>query len=1390
MERSVASSRVRRFAPARMAAVLVAGVTLFALFALFNSIAANAAQLGIWPSVQEQLLQGHVIPGSALERLILENQDFSILRAAEASDALRIPLFLRVLYHKNHPHDQYSPHDPTGGYPLVLNEVWEWMLYHQDLKPGPGRLAPGHGAVIESATETGEERISGAQSSPRSESMIRVNRNNTQQIVGASNNISASGMQAQFFSSNGGVTWGQTTLPLHSGDAFMSDPAVDWTSDGTAWSTTIGIDSSQTVLTMRSYKSTNGGATWTFDNTFSGSLSNNDKEQMWVDHSATSPFKDNIYVIWHAGNPAVVARRTGPTGSWQTPIQVSGSETTGTGIGGDIKTNANGDVFGFYPDTGSQGLYVVKSTNGGVSYSSPTRIATSFGSFQFAVPADASRQLLIYTTGGAYRTGSLNNVYVAWDDLSGDAGCTSGGGPGTNASSTCKSRIFFSRSTDGGTTWSAPVKINNQSGLNDQFFPWLVVDDSNGKIAITYYDTVGDSTRASTNMYYQSSVDNGVTFSAPFKVTTASTNETTAGADSGNQYGDYTGLDGISNLYFPSWTDRRSGGSEEIWTAAIQDTTNTADFTIAASPTSTSIAQGGSGNVTITTTVSGGFNNAVALSASGQPSGTTVAFNPTSIAAPGNGTSTMTITVGASTAPGTYPITVTGTGGSTTHTTTVTLTVTTSDFTIAASPTSTSIAQGANGNVTITTTISGTFNSAVALSASGQPSGVTVAFNPTSIAAPGNGSSTMTITVASTAATGTSTITVTGTAGSTTHTANVTLTVTGSGFSISASPTSTSIAQGGSGNVTISTTISGSFNSAVALSASGQPSGVTVAFNPTSIAAPGNGSSTMTITVASSTVAGTYPITVTGTGGSQTHTVTVTLTVTSPDFTIAASPTSTTITQGTAGNVTISTTISGGFNSAVALSASGQPSGVTVAFNPTSIAAPGNGSSTMTITVASSAATGTSTITVTGTGGSKTHTATVTLTVTAPSTNPIVNGGFETGNFTGWTASGAATSVIAAAAHSGSFGAQLGATTATNGDSTITQTFTMPSSSPSLSFWYNNHCPDTLQFDWATATLKDNVTNVTTTLLPKTCSNPGGTWTQVTYNAGANAGHSVTLTLTSHDDNFGADPTYTWYDDVVVTSGPPDTTPPTTSITSPANNATVSGTITVTASASDNVGVVKVEFYIDSVLKSTSTTSPYTFSWNTTTVANGAHTIFSKAYDAANNVGTSATVNVTVSNSTAQQLLLNPGFESGSANWTATPAVIAQNGPSEPAHTGTWDAWMDGYGTTHTDSILQQVTIPSTITTATLSFWLHIDTSETTTTQQNDVMQVQIRNSSGTVLATLATFSNLNAASGYQQHSYDVSAYKGQTIQVFITATENASLQTSFVVDDTALNVQ
>jgi kumamolisin len=199
------------------------------------------------------------------------------------------------------------------------------------------------------------------------------------------------------------------------------------------------------------------------------------------------------------------------------------------------------------------------------------------------------------------------------------------------------------------------------------------------------------------------------------------------------------------------------------------------------------------------------------------------------------------------------------------------------------------------------------------------------------------------------------------------------------GYSLSASPASVSIAQGGSGSSTITSTVTGGFDSAVTLSASGEPSGVTVGFSPASIT--GSGTSSLSITVGSSVAAGTYTITVTGTSGSTTETTTVSLTVTSTTaaFSISASPTSLTVDRDSSGDVTVTTSVTGGFDSAIALSASGEGSGVTISFSPTSIT--GAGTSTMKITVSGSASSGDHTITITGASGSTKHTATVILDV-------------------------------------------------------------------------------------------------------------------------------------------------------------------------------------------------------------------------------------------------------------------------------------------------------------------------------------------------------------------------------------------------------------------------
>ena len=628
----------------------------------------------------------------------------------------------------------------------------------------------------------------------------------------------------------------------------------------------------------------------------------------------------------------------------------------------------------------------------------------------------------------------------------------------------------------------------------------------------------------------------------PLGVMTQGEGTVVAGGGSQNgglsRWGDYTSMsvDPADDCTF-WYTDEYLASSGSFnWHTRIASfrfpscTTGPSDFSLAASPSSLSIPDGSSGSTTISTAVTSGAAQTVNLSASGQPAGTTVSFNPVSVTA--GGSSAMTATVGATAAAGTYTITVTGTGASATHTTTVTLTVTsapTSDFSIAASPSSLSVVQGGNGSSTISTAVTSGSAQAVSLSASGQPAGTTVSFNPVSVTA--GGSSTMSVSVGSSAP-GTYSITVTGTGASATHTTTVGLTVVAaaaSDFSLSASPSSLSAPQGGSGGSTISTAVTSGSAQTVNLSASGQPSGTTVSFSPASVTA--GGSSTMTVNVGATTAPGSYTITVTGTGTSATHTTPVGLTVSAADFSIAASPNSLSIALGSSDGSTISTAVTSGAAQTVGLSANGQPAGTTVSFSPASIAA--GGSSTMTVDVGASTAPGSYTITVTGTGASATHTTTVALIVPAPP-HDVVNGGFETGSLNGWNASGAFTPVISTTAHSGSYSARLGSPSAFNGNSTLTEVIAIPTGSSVLTFSYQPHCTDTITYDQIQMQIR-STTGTTLATVMNVCSNSGA-WTTQSFDTSAYAGQTVVLWFNDHDDGYAADPTYFLLDDVAVSS--------------------------------------------------------------------------------------------------------------------------------------------------------------------------------------------------------------------------------------------------------------
>lgn len=205
-----------------------------------------------------------------------------------------------------------------------------------------------------------------------------------------------------------------------------------------------------------------------------------------------------------------------------------------------------------------------------------------------------------------------------------------------------------------------------------------------------------------------------------------------------------------------------------------------------------------------------------------------------------------------------------------------------------------------------------------------------------------------------------------------------------------------------------------------------------------------------------------------------------------------------------------------------------------VAFNGTSATFTLNNPSEITTTVPAGATTGPISVTTpSGTGSAGTS---FVISAQPPAPIYITNGGFEGvdtlgGNLGYWTTSG--TTSISGTAHTGKSSAMLGATTATNGDSSISQTVNIASGDALLSFWYQAHCPGSVANEWATATVFDITANTTTTVLAPTCTNTGS-WVPVTANLSAMVGHTVTVTLTNHDDNNASDPAYTLFDDVAL----------------------------------------------------------------------------------------------------------------------------------------------------------------------------------------------------------------------------------------------------------------
>lgn len=291
-----------------------------------------------------------------------------------------------------------------------------------------------------------------------------------------------------------------------------------------------------------------------------------------------------------------------------------------------------------------------------------------------------------------------------------------------------------------------------------------------------------------------------------------------------------------------------------------------------------------------------------------------------------------------------------------------------------------------------------------------------------------------------------------------------------------------------------------------------------------------------------------------------------------------------------------------------------------------------------------------------------------------------------------------------------------------------------------------------------------------------------------------NFGDGGTSTLANPSHTYAAAGTYS-VTETVTDSGNGSTSAKTQSVTVSATGGTpvanftaaASGlTVAFTDTSTDTGGSIGTHAWSFGDGGTDTTANP-----SHTYAAAGTYTVSETVTDSVNGSSNTKTVSLTVTASTATQLLGNTSFESTAAPWTLTAGVLCTNSgcAGETAHTGTGFAWLDGYGRSHSDSATQAVSIPAGKTSATLAFYLHIDTLETGTTV-HDTLKVQVLNSAGTVLATLATYSNVNAAAGYALKSLSLNAYIGQSVKIRFLGVEDSSLATSFVIDDVTLTVQ
>lgn len=439
-----------------------------------------------------------------------------------------------------------------------------------EVPAAPAKILAEDGTEVKAQEDTGLDN----------EVNVAVNPYDPRFLIATSNDYGGGSGNDLYRSSDRGSTWigGDVSIADNCCDpvTYYNRTDVDGTPTDVAYHSTLVFEGFG--VKSRVLYSTDNGASWN-DCGVSIGTSSRDRQDHAIDTNPASACYNTIYLAHHNGTQFVAAS----TGSTFPYCQSWNEQSTGVSgtIGSAIVISTNGTAHNFFTQYRPGGLFHTRTTNCGDSWSTATEIAevTNGGDFEWGIPSTCSRQVYRYPQADSDRqalSAFRNNIYVVWNDLSGD--CSP---PGCNGNTTCNNDIYLLVGTPNDrvnpTSWTWE-KTNLTDGFSDdftdEFYPGLTVDPADGSIYVSYYRSesgAGGITPRKTQVHYvmTRSIDGGETWEEPYRITDQPTNESGAGADLSLQWGDYTWNDVIDGVAYGAWTDRREGLDEDIWVGRV-----------------------------------------------------------------------------------------------------------------------------------------------------------------------------------------------------------------------------------------------------------------------------------------------------------------------------------------------------------------------------------------------------------------------------------------------------------------------------------------------------------------------------------------------------------------------------------------------------------------------------------------------------------------------------------------------------------------------------------------------------------------------------------------------------------------------------------------------------